>query len=86
MKQLAKAVELAARANEADNPVHANSLRIAASLKQRGVPEAAARRAAETRIFSNTSAATAPASTTRRWPPTPGKARPKPTARWRSFT
>ena len=55
MKQLAKAVELAARANEADNPVHANSLRIAASLKQRGVPEAAARRAAETRIFSNES-------------------------------
>lgn len=55
MKQLAKAAELAARANEADNPVYANSQRIAASLRQRGVPEAAAQRAAETRIFSNAS-------------------------------
>lgn len=55
MKQLAKAAELAARANEADNPVYANSQRIAASLRQRGVPEAAALRAAETRIFSNAS-------------------------------
>lgn len=55
MKQLAKAAELAARASEADNPVYANSQRIAASLRQRGVPEAAAQRAAETRIFSNAS-------------------------------
>ncbi|MCX8146116.1 MAG: cobaltochelatase subunit CobN [Azovibrio sp.] len=55
MKQLAKAAELAARANEADNPVYANSQRIAASLRQRGVPDAAAQRAAEIRIFSNAS-------------------------------
>ena len=53
MKQLAKAVELAARANEADNPLYANSRRIADSLIAQGVPELAARRAAETRIFSN---------------------------------
>ncbi len=55
MKQLAKAAELAARANEADNPVFANSQRITASLTKRGIPEAAAQRAAETRIFSNAS-------------------------------
>lgn len=55
MKQLAKAAELAARANEADNPVYANSQRIAASLRQRGVSDAAAQQAAETRIFSNAS-------------------------------
>lgn len=55
MLQLARAVELAARANEADNPVHANSQRIARSLTARGVPEGAAQRAAETRIFSNAS-------------------------------
>ena len=55
MKQLAKAVELAARANEADNPVYANSRAIAERLIKQGVPEKAAQRAAETRIFSNES-------------------------------
>ncbi|MCK6412961.1 MAG: cobaltochelatase subunit CobN [Azonexus sp.] len=55
MKQLAKAVELAARANEADNPVYANSHALAARLVKQGVPEKAAQRAAETRIFSNES-------------------------------
>ena len=55
MKQLAKAVELAARANEADNPVYANSRAIAERLVKQGVPEKAAQRAAETRIFSNES-------------------------------
>lgn len=55
MKQLAKAVELAARADEADNPVFANSRDIAARLLQQGVPEKAAKAAAETRIFSSAS-------------------------------
>lgn len=55
MKQLAKAVELAARANEADNPVYANSRALAERLIKQGVPEKAAQRAAETRIFSNES-------------------------------
>lgn len=55
MKQLAKAVELAARANEADNPVYANSRALAERLVKQGVPEKAAQRAAETRIFSNES-------------------------------
>ncbi|WP_295008030.1 cobaltochelatase subunit CobN [uncultured Dechloromonas sp.] len=55
MKQLAKAVELAARANEADNPVYANSRAIAERLVRQGVPDKAAQRAAETRIFSNES-------------------------------
>ncbi|MBN8462038.1 MAG: cobaltochelatase subunit CobN [Dechloromonas sp.] len=55
MKQLAKAVELAARAVEPDNPVYANSRAIAERLVRQGVPEKAAQRAAETRIFSNES-------------------------------
>jgi cobaltochelatase CobN len=55
MKQLAKAVELAARAAEEDNPLHANSREIAARLVKQGVPEAAARAASETRIFSSES-------------------------------
>lgn len=55
MKQLAKAVELAARAAETDNPVYANSRRIAAQLERQGVAAAAAQRAAETRIFSSAS-------------------------------
>lgn len=55
MKQLAKAVELAARAEEADNPVYANSRDIAARLQKQGVPEKAAKAAAETRIFSSES-------------------------------
>ena len=55
MKQLAKAVELAARANEADNPVYANSRALAERLVKQGVPEKAAQRASETRIFTNES-------------------------------
>ena len=55
MKQLAKAVELAARAVEPDNPAYANSRSIADRLVKQGVPEKAAQRAAETRIFSNES-------------------------------
>ncbi|MCP5268837.1 MAG: cobaltochelatase subunit CobN [Zoogloeaceae bacterium] len=55
MKQLAKAVELAARANEADNPLYENSRAIAARLVSQGVPQAAATKAAETRIFSSES-------------------------------
>ena len=55
MKQLAKAVELAARASEADNPLYANSQAIAERLIKQGVPAAAAKKAAETRIFSSES-------------------------------
>jgi cobaltochelatase CobN len=55
MKQLAKAVELAARAEEADNPMYANSRAIAERLVKQGIPEAAAKKAAETRIFSSES-------------------------------
>ncbi len=55
MKQLARAVQLAARAGEADNPLHANSRDIAERLRRQGIPEAAARKAAETRIFSSES-------------------------------
>jgi cobaltochelatase CobN len=55
MKQLAKAVQLAARANEADNPLYANSRAIAERLVAQGIPEAAANKAAETRIFSSES-------------------------------
>ena len=54
-KQLARAVQLAARADEADNPLYANSRAIAARLIARGIPEAAANKAAETRIFSSES-------------------------------
>ena len=53
MKQLARAVQLAAEAPEADNPVAENSRAIAARLAQQGLPEAAAKRAGQTRIFSS---------------------------------
>lgn len=56
MKMLARAVQLAAEAhgpNEADNPVAENSRAIAARLAQQGLPEAAAKRAGQTRIFSS---------------------------------
>ncbi len=53
MKQLAQAVQLAAEAAEDDNPVAANSRRIAAELEQQGVSAAAAKRAGQTRIFSS---------------------------------
>ncbi|MDD2741223.1 MAG: cobaltochelatase subunit CobN [Rhodocyclaceae bacterium] len=55
MKQLAKAVQLAARAMEADNPLYANSRAIAERLIAQGIPEKAAQKAAETRIFSSAS-------------------------------
>ncbi|MBW7902472.1 MAG: cobaltochelatase subunit CobN [Rhodocyclaceae bacterium] len=57
MKQLATAVQIAARADEADNPVFENSRAIAARLMKQGVPEAAATKAAETRMFSSESGA-----------------------------
>jgi len=54
MKQLARAAQLAAEAGgEADNPVAANSRRIAAELEQQGMSVAAAKRAGQTRIFSS---------------------------------
>lgn len=54
MKQLAKAAQLAAEADgETDNPVAANSQRIAAELEKQGLSAAAARRAGQTRIFSS---------------------------------
>lgn len=55
MKQLAKAAQLAAQADEPDNPVAANSRRIAAQLEQQGLSRAAALNAAQTRIFSSES-------------------------------
>jgi cobaltochelatase CobN len=55
MKQLAKAAKLAAEAEETDNPVAANSRRIAAQLEQQGLNRAAALNAAQTRIFSSES-------------------------------
>ncbi|MBS3935872.1 MAG: cobaltochelatase subunit CobN [Sulfuritalea sp.] len=53
MKQLARAAQLAAEAAETDNPVAANSRRIAAELEQQGMSAAAAKRAGQTRIFSS---------------------------------
>ena len=55
MKQLAQAVLLAARANEADNPVAANAHRIAQQLIARGADAQAAEQAGATRIFSSES-------------------------------
>jgi cobaltochelatase CobN len=55
MKQLARAVELAAQADETDNAVTENSRRIAAEIERQGVPAAAAKRAGLTRIFSSES-------------------------------
>jgi cobaltochelatase CobN len=55
IKLLAKAVELAARANEPDNPLYANSQAIADRLRSQGVADSAARKAAETRLFSSES-------------------------------
>lgn len=53
MQQLARAVQLAAQADEADNPVAANARAIAARLRARGMDEGAALRAGQTRIFSS---------------------------------
>lgn len=56
MRLLAKAARLAAEAvDEADNPVAANTRRIAASLKAKGWSDARALNAAKTRIFSSES-------------------------------
>lgn len=56
MKQLAEAARLASAArDEADNPVAANAERIARNLVVGGVPEAEARAAGATRIFSSES-------------------------------
>ena len=56
MQQLARAAQLAAQAEgEADNPVAANTRRIAQQLRQRGWAEADALNAAQTRIFSSES-------------------------------
>ncbi len=55
MRLLAKAAKLAAEADEADNPVAANSRRIAATLRAKGWSEAQASNAAQTRIFSSES-------------------------------
>lgn len=56
MRLLAKAARLAAEAvDEADNPVAANTRRIAASLKAKGWSDARALNAAQTRIFSSES-------------------------------
>ncbi len=55
MRQLAKAAQLAAEADEADNPVAANARRIEAALRAKGTPADAARRAGQTRIFSSES-------------------------------
>ena len=55
MRLLAKAAKLAAEADEADNPVAANSHRIATALRARGWSEGDALNAAQTRIFSSES-------------------------------
>ncbi|MFT3819402.1 MAG: cobaltochelatase subunit CobN [Rubrivivax sp.] len=55
MKQLARAAQLASQADEADNPVAANARRISQQLQRQGVPEAEAKRAGATRIFSSES-------------------------------
>ncbi len=55
MRQLAKAAQLAAEAQEADNPVATHTREIAARLARAGVPEAERLTAAQTRIFSSES-------------------------------
>lgn len=58
MKLLAKAAQLAAQADDgkfADNPVAANTLRIARRLEARGLSAEAALRAAQTRLFASES-------------------------------
>lgn len=55
MQHLARAVELAAQADEADNPVAAHSRAIEARLVENGLSAEAARDAALTRIFSSAS-------------------------------
>ncbi len=55
MQQLARAVQLAAKADEPDNPLAANARAIASRLRARGMEEGAALRAGQTRIFSSES-------------------------------
>ena len=55
MQQLARAAQLAAQADETDNPVAANARAIAARLRADGMEAAAALRAGQTRIFSSES-------------------------------
>ncbi|MFY9513384.1 MAG: cobaltochelatase subunit CobN, partial [Rubrivivax sp.] len=55
MQRLAQAAQLAAQADEADNPVATNSRRIAQQLQARGVDAATALDAAQTRIFASES-------------------------------
>ncbi|HET9049152.1 MAG TPA: cobaltochelatase subunit CobN [Chiayiivirga sp.] len=55
MKQLARAVELAAQAKETDNAVAQNASRIEADLISQGIDAKAAKNAAQTRIFSSAS-------------------------------
>lgn len=56
IKQLARAVQLAAEASdERDNPVARNSQRIEVALRKRGMDEKSAHNAAQTRIFSSES-------------------------------
>ncbi|MDA5635011.1 MULTISPECIES: cobaltochelatase subunit CobN [Rhizobium/Agrobacterium group] len=53
MRLLAGAIERIAAMDEEDNPVAANSSRIAAALEQKGLPGAQAREQADLRIFSS---------------------------------
>lgn len=55
LKQLAHAAQLAALAEEADNPVAENATRIEAQLRQEGVAPGDAKLAGQTRIFSSAS-------------------------------
>lgn len=52
LRLLAKAAQLAAAANEADNPVYANAQRIEQQLLSQGLPPEQALEAAQTRIFA----------------------------------
>ncbi|MGV6871771.1 cobaltochelatase subunit CobN [Pseudochelatococcus sp. B33] len=53
LRLLADAIDRLAAVDEADNPVAANSARIAAALAQKGLPPDEAREQARLRIFSN---------------------------------
>lgn len=55
MKHLARAAQLAAQADEADNPVAAHTRALTARFTGQGMGEAAALKAAQTRIFSSES-------------------------------
>ncbi|WP_300288855.1 cobaltochelatase subunit CobN [Nitrosomonas sp.] len=55
IRLLAKAVKLAAEAEEADNPVRTNAQRITTQLLARGLSEVDARDAGQTRIFASAS-------------------------------